>query len=959
LSQPEEKKVSIAGFQLLSQVGQGGMGTVYRARQESMDRIVALKILPPHLAEDRRFVDRFFSEARAAGKLDHPNIVRALDVGEADGCYYFAMEYVDGESASARLRRGQPLTVEEALGIAEQIAAALDHASARSIIHRDIKPGNILIGPHGTAKLADFGLARVLSAPAAQQHGKARAEGTPLYISPEQARADPAIDVRADIYSLGATLYHLLCGRPPFRGEDDAAILRQHLRATPKPVHERRRDVPVPFSHVIQQMLAKAPADRYLTPAALIEALHTVRRQVTPRLSPRRKASPAARRAPRRTAITVVIVLAVLAGAIGSLVTAALLLRKRPPDNTVTVAKPTPPVPLPTPSPPSQQPSPAQRTPPPLQAAAERIEQQLAALETVQNRARALSAERRSADALRELGTFPLDLRDRAIDQQLSDLRDELAAAARQHALDDSLQFDRLIQQGKLDAALALVQRRKPHTPPPFLARLLDRERALKHLMADHDRAARRAATQQYQPTLIAAFSTLGQRRFPQAQRLLADALADPRFAPIRKSIEQDARLCQDVAALFGAAEHNAQALIGSFQSLRGYRGQVTRVENGLIYLKTSKVEIGLKILTLPAEDVVRLSTPPTGQPTSAWYLGVAALWYAEEKSDAALAVLDKAQAAAVDLGPLPSRFDELQSARREMKAKELFAGIDPAVKTGRWKTVGQVAGQLLEEYPTTTLVQDKSAELAALKLQARLGGRRLQRFFHGRLKLLADDRIELLYDFSTRAQFDDWKIDVPRGDGDATVTWGKGAATLACSGYREMRYGVRRGAPMFILPMFLEPETWSVEAEMSVEGAGAFHTGLMLWDGKEHVLLAGFQRARRLEFAVAGSITGNRAYKGAPLFQGARRAVLRVAADSNGYLFTLWPPGQPHDGRRLDRVRTRDRFPYVGFLARTQGSTSRSRLTIKSLRLTGRPDPAWFKRAAAERKRTPPAPAD
>ncbi|MHC4202434.1 MAG: serine/threonine-protein kinase, partial [Planctomycetota bacterium] len=220
------ESVSIPGYELIETIGAGSSGTVYKARQISMDRLVAIKVLPQKLAQDERFTERFMREARAVAKLNHPNVVTGIDVGEAGGVYYFVMEYVDGESVADRVRREGTVPEKEALEIARQVCLALDCAFKNGIVHRDIKPANILLTRGGEAKLADLGVARH-----AETEGVAtrRVFGTPYYMSPEQARGDAEIDTRSDIYSLGATLYHLLGGKPPFHGNAPKVVMTKQV----------------------------------------------------------------------------------------------------------------------------------------------------------------------------------------------------------------------------------------------------------------------------------------------------------------------------------------------------------------------------------------------------------------------------------------------------------------------------------------------------------------------------------------------------------------------------------------------------------------------------------------------------------------------------------------------------------------------------------------------------------
>jgi serine/threonine-protein kinase len=255
------KKVHKLGtYELLAKLGQGAMGAVYLARNsEGVD--VALKVLPPNLAQDQEFLERFRREARAASKLSHPNIVAALDVGFADKYHYIAMEYVDGPNLEALLKKKTRFNLAEILRIAEDIASALSEAEKHGIVHRDIKPANILMNSKGVCKLTDMGLS---SASAGDQRVTMAgfAVGTPYYISPEQARGEMNVDGRADIYSLGATLYHLCTGTLPFPGTNPVVIMTQHISERPQPANVREPSVSPHLSQLLDKMMSKDPAMR-------------------------------------------------------------------------------------------------------------------------------------------------------------------------------------------------------------------------------------------------------------------------------------------------------------------------------------------------------------------------------------------------------------------------------------------------------------------------------------------------------------------------------------------------------------------------------------------------------------------------------------------------------------------------------------------------------------------------
>jgi eukaryotic-like serine/threonine-protein kinase len=274
-AQPPSVKKRLGNFELLKSLGTGGMGSVYLARQVSMDRLVALKILKPVLAEDRDFVKRFLREARLAGQLDHPNLVRGIDVGQLGKSYYLAMEYVEGPSLLEVLREKLILPEREALGYALDVARALSCAHKHAIIHRDIKPANVLIDKKGNAKLTDLGLAKQVSGET-QLTQTGVTMGSPDYVSPEQAGGEREVDIRGDIYSLGITLFHLVTGQTPFTGPTAISIMTKHLTGRVPWAQDVKPEVSRNTCRVIARMTARSPEDRYQHPAELISDLESL-----------------------------------------------------------------------------------------------------------------------------------------------------------------------------------------------------------------------------------------------------------------------------------------------------------------------------------------------------------------------------------------------------------------------------------------------------------------------------------------------------------------------------------------------------------------------------------------------------------------------------------------------------------------------------------------------------------
>ena len=267
----------------MRKLGRGGMADVYAARQLSLERDVALKVLRSDFARDEDYVHRFRREAKSAAKLSHPNIVHVHDVGNVESLHYIAQELIDGENLREHLDRHGAVSLEDAIQILTGVASALEAASDAGITHRDIKPENIMRTSRGTIKVADFGLARLGADVAATRADLTQAGltlGTPRYMSPEQVQGKP-VDVRSDLYSLGVSMYHLLTGRPPFEADDPLALAVMHLHETPQPLDRTRNqsdaegnpDLPEWLIAVISRLMNKLPQDRYQSATELLDAI--------------------------------------------------------------------------------------------------------------------------------------------------------------------------------------------------------------------------------------------------------------------------------------------------------------------------------------------------------------------------------------------------------------------------------------------------------------------------------------------------------------------------------------------------------------------------------------------------------------------------------------------------------------------------------------------------------------
>ena len=271
------QELLLGSYVLLERLGEGGMGAVFKARNWKLGRVVALKLIRKERVNNVDAIRRFQREIRAAAQLRHPNIVHALDADEIGGSFVLVMEYVEGVDLAQLVKEKGPLPASQARDYVRQAALALAHAHEKGLVHRDIKPANLLLSSEGQVKLLDLGLARL---PAGVDGGSlstmtesGAVMGTPDFLAPEQARSSHDVDIRADLYSLGCTLYFLLAGQVPFPGGTFGEKIARHLMDEPEPLERLRPDVPPTLESVVRRLMAKKPEDRYQTPSEVAEAL--------------------------------------------------------------------------------------------------------------------------------------------------------------------------------------------------------------------------------------------------------------------------------------------------------------------------------------------------------------------------------------------------------------------------------------------------------------------------------------------------------------------------------------------------------------------------------------------------------------------------------------------------------------------------------------------------------------
>ncbi len=258
-------------YRIVAELGQGAMGIVYQAHDPQIDRMVALKVLRNDRVVDHEFVQRFVAEARAIGRLSHPNIVTVFDVGEDHGTIYIAMEFLEGHSLDLLIDK-TTFSPEKVVELGMQVAGALDYAHQQGIVHRDIKPGNIIISQQGQVKVTDFGIARIEGNSGHQMTQMGEILGTPIYMPPEQVAGQP-VDGRSDIYSLGVVLYELATGQQPFKGNNLTTLFNAIGNETPTTPHQLKPQIPAALSKVIMQCLNKSPGKRFQNGQSLSQAL--------------------------------------------------------------------------------------------------------------------------------------------------------------------------------------------------------------------------------------------------------------------------------------------------------------------------------------------------------------------------------------------------------------------------------------------------------------------------------------------------------------------------------------------------------------------------------------------------------------------------------------------------------------------------------------------------------------
>ncbi|HYF48239.1 MAG TPA: protein kinase, partial [Planctomycetota bacterium] len=773
----------LAGFEILEKVGQGGMGAVFRARQISMDRIVALKILPRKLAQDPKAKERFFREARLCASMNHLNLINGIDCGEAGGYTFFAMEFVEGETARKVLKTKGKIPVKECVDIIRQISTALDYAHSKKLVHRDVKPENIMITPEGVAKLCDLGLSRSISNSDedASLTQAGQAVGTPYYISPEQARGEE-VDARTDIYSLGATFYHLLAGKPPFEGASAAVIMAKHLTDTAPPLSNYCSDLDDGYVSIVSKMMAKSKDDRYATLKEVMADLDTVERGGVPSAAsfkassscPRPSSSGSPASAGRRTTGPTNPVMAtadravrttrsrsssgssseassglLIGGGVAALVLVAILLMSGGgggPSMKAAAPKRSEPAPAPAPvaapvsrpQPPQGQPhmQPGHQMPPPGQRPPPNFNQ------------------RPNGDPIGMANSDPVGMVEPA-----KGAEDPLPTTMRP--------ADNKPEDTTPEVKAAEAERMKPAVATPEVKPVEPKPAAIV-----------RPALDLKSTVLRARFLAEMQRKTPKPDlpRMIKDArdlAAKPDYAPVKDALEQDikdieAMIKYEAALATAIGEAKPEIVLPKDHPLSKGPVKIEKVKvkeyaNNKLTVTGAGFESPLQFHTMPPKDLIELAKLGDDAVPSAHYL------FVRGDLEEAGKALDKMPEA--DRPALKEKLELIKTGELEMAAQTAYDAIQASAKSNQWKVVWEKIPAFTTQHGATHLATEKAEDLEKLKQKAEETLWPMQALFKTKsVKSLPDGFVEVTYDFSNKEQLKDFECQA----GDLSLRDGK-----------------------------------------------------------------------------------------------------------------------------------------------------------------------------------------
>ncbi|MBI2194276.1 MAG: protein kinase [Planctomycetes bacterium] len=776
-SSGQGRTTQIAGYTVESKLGQGGMGVVYKAI-DSMNRTVALKVLPAKFAKNERFVARFLREARSAGRLQHANIVKAYDVGQSpDGLYFFAMEFVEGESLMQRIKRQGPLPEQDALPLILGVAQGLHHAEGTGMVHRDIKPDNILIDREGTPKITDFGLAKTEEDPTVTQAGGV--VGSPQYMSPEQARGEQNLDIRTDLYSLGATFYHAVTGVPPFRGESAGVILSKVLKESPRPPQELNPGISESVSRVILKMLAKEASGRYANTADLIGDLEKLKWGEPPSVMPaarlprladrRREAAAGEKKTPVGLYAAAALVL------IGLGVAAFVFTSKKSPasppsketamaaavvpaspaktvaSTTTTTAAAESPAPPPADpaagmaaieqasayraSSPSDYPGQLERfravqdafkgTEAASKAAEAAAEVQArwdaearSALDELNREADALGAQQKYGFALAVFDRFPPSLRAENWEKEMEQRRKVLRDAASDSFRSARDEATRLAAAGQLEAALKALE--------PALAFEIDEIRAqaeaertrIGDLLEKARAESEEKALQVVRELMNTLRPILAARDYEKAQAGMDKAARGGLPGPAAQTVASVRASIEQILKLWGTVDLGAKTLKpGEPFSLRGTQGKFVNYQDKKIYIDVGGPQMGRNLAELKLSELVSLAQKAAPAETAQTHLQIALLSIADRERDADSAKrhIEAAANGGLDVAPYREFFDLMEKGETEAEAQALLARSKSFLARKEWKRALEAVQKLKKDYAETAFVKTQGEAIAAV----------------------------------------------------------------------------------------------------------------------------------------------------------------------------------------------------------------------------------------------------
>jgi eukaryotic-like serine/threonine-protein kinase len=968
------KRVEVGGFEILERIGRGGMGAVYRARQLSMDREVALKILSKRLAGNENYVKRFIREARAAAKLDHPNIVQGITVGKSSGYYYFAMEFVDGETVADKVDRDGPMDEKSALNVCLRVAEALEHAHSRAnIIHRDVKPPNIMITYGGAVKLADMGLARK----AMQTDGAVTYSGvtlgTPDYISPEQIRGEMDLDGRCDIYSLGATLYQLLTGKPPFQGETANVTMAKHLTDPIPDPADGRSGISADTSAIVHKAMQKEKRARFQSAAEMVaairQALHRLDANGAAVAHAPHRAQPvhAAIRRHQRTERSALPAILVLAGLLVGIVVMVVYLATRggdaplppPPDDPPEVRQPDPltrePDDEPVPEP--ERLSIARKAHDHAQSIAatgkgkpwlilSELEDMLAqckntdyesavnllldnarrefrslaesALADLEDQAAALTAKKRFGEAATVFDRFPKRLRTGEWRGQIQSARKAVTDRAGREWAALKASAEAAARAKDFDRATTLLEGVEQWGVP----RAAQQAKAMTAAWQEEAQLAKRREVDQRFRTMVAKMSAiitaLKERRNTEA-RLLADAAAaDPAIGEHRDRFRLLSTDIGRIIGLWTEAESRLKAMRpGDSVRVGSILRKFVKYENGKVTGAVSDLSKTVALKEMNEADLFSLLKPYFEERTARpGPLIARGMLYTFGR----LRQLDKARrdfAAAAEIGAEDdakrgrSYIDLIAKLEPEQQAQVLLAQCRDASIAKKWTELAATLKKLAAHAESETYRRNAS-ELTELSIRAAGRGLTLSGLLGGAAELKDTDRVTVQYVFARPAHRAAWR--------------GGGAAGTRLRFDRQLRWdaGIAVDSVRVVARMPERVDALDIHVMCSAQGSGA-----------PVVASVGGAGGRRCELRSAERARGNVSLKS--------KTDVQIDISVAGDRARLAVNGKAPIETRVDANRTPGGSHVLLMSPRSVP------VAVSGVRITGRLDLAWALRRAAD----------